>query len=689
MRHRFFAAIAASFAMTVLLGAAAISGSGDDPYLWLEETEGKDALNWVEGRNAIALSRLKSDPTYQSDYDTILSILDAPDRIPAAGLHGEWAFNFWQDEDNVRGIWRRTKISSYRAPSPQWETLLDIDKLAAAENKNWIFKGSDCSPGLNRCLVALSPGGGDTVVWREFDMTSRAFTPDGFTLPEAKAEAAYFNDNTILFSTDFGSGTLTKSGYPRIVKLWRRGQVVADAAAPNVYFGPGGSLALIERDVSFFETEYHVLTEGGRTVKLPLPLYASVRTAFGGDLLLTLRQDWTPEGNPKIAQGSLVAFALKEFLATRKMPRVSVLYTPDARSTINGVQTSRDAVYASVFENVTGSIRVFTRGNNGWTSTRLNLPEGGSTRTASANPFGPEAHVTHQGFLNPNTLYETDGAKVTPLKALPAKFDAAPYEQAQYEATSADGTKIPYFLVRAKNASGPQPMVLYGYGGFEISMPPFYWSNAGKVWLSRGGAYAIANIRGGGEFGPAWHEAALKENRQKAFDDFIAVAEDMIRRGLTTPAKLGIMGGSNGGLLVGTVAVQRPDLFGAVVCQVPLLDMIRFPLLGAGASWVGEYGDPEIPAERAAILKYSPYQNVKPGTKYPSIFFVTATSDDRVTPVHARKMAAKMEAQGHEVLFYENRDGGHAAAANHAQQAEMNALTFAYFRQELGVTSSP
>ncbi len=695
MRHRFVAAIASGFAMTLLLGAAPLPATGDDPYLWLEETNGKDALNWVEQRNKISLARLKSDPSYQSDYNTILSILDAPDRIPAASLHGAWAFNFWQDEEHVRGIWRRTAISSYRTSSPQWETLLDIDKLAAAENKNWVFKGGDCAPDLSRCLIALSPGGGDTVVIREFDMASRTFLGDGFNLPEAKAEAEYADADTVLFSTDFGAGTLTQSGYPRIVKKWRRGQRVADATTlfegraedvsvrANVFAGSSGSVALIERDVSFFESEYHVLAEDGRTVALPLPLHANIRTEFGGDLLLTLRQAWTPEGNPPIAQGSLVAFPLKEFLATRKMPRVSVLFTPDMRSTINGVQSSRDAVYASVFENVTGSIRVFKPGAGGWTSTRIALPEGGSTRTASANPYGPEAHVTHQGFLNPNTLFETDGAKVVPLKALPAKFDASPYMQAQYEAVSADGTKIPYFIVRAKNASGPQPVVLYGYGGFEISMPPFYLSSAGSIWLSRGGAYAVANIRGGGEFGPAWHEAALKLNRQKAFDDFIAVAEDMIRRGLTTPKQLGIMGGSNGGLLVGAVAVQRPDLFGAVVCQVPLLDMIRFTKLGAGPSWVGEYGDPEIPAERAAILKYSPYQNVKPGVKYPPIFFVTATSDDRVTPVHARKMAAKMEAQGQDVLFYENTEGGHAAAANHAQQAEMNVLTYAYFRQKL------
>jgi prolyl oligopeptidase len=384
----------------------------------------------------------------------------------------------------------------------------------------------------------------------------------------------------------------------------------------------------------------------------------------------------------------LIAFPLKEFVATRKLPRVSVLYMPGPRAAIDQVTAGRDAVYAAIFENVTGSVHAFRMNPAAgtWSNTRLDLPSGGSPHLASANDFGPEAYFSFQGFLTPTTLFAAKGLGApAQIKSSPARFDAAPYTTVQYEATSRDGTKIPYFVVRAKNAAGPTPMLLYGYGGFEISQTPFYWSSAGRLWLGKGGAYAVANIRGGGEFGPAWHEAALKTNRQKAYDDFIAIAEDLVKRGLTTSQQLGIMGGSNGGLLVGAVAVERPDLFGAVVCQVPLLDMIRFPKLGAGASWVGEYGDPENAVERAAILKYSPYQNVKAGVKYPPIFFVTATSDDRVTPVHARKMAAKMEAQGHDVLFYENTEGGHAAAANHAQQAEMNALGYVYLAQKLGL----
>ena len=681
---------------TAMYGAEA----PDDPYLWLEDIHGAKALDWVKEKNAVSLKLLKSDPDYQKDYEAILAILDADDRIPMGQLHGAAVFNYGQDPAHVRGIWRRTNVASYETPTPQWDTLLDVDRLAAAEGKSWVFKGANCSPDLSRCLISLSPDGGDTVVLREFDPTAKRFVDEGFALGEAKAEAAYVDANTVLFSTDFGTGTLTQSGYPRIVKLWRRGEPLANAkivfegkvqdviASPAVFHGPTGSTAIVSRAISYFENEYFAVTQDGGTVALPLPSSADLKAEFGGNLIATLRKDWTPDGQATIRQGALIAFPLKEFMASRKLPRVSVLYTPGPRAAIDQVTSGRDAVYAAIFENVKGSIHAFrlNAATGAWSNTRLEMPLGGSPHLASANDFGPEAYFTFQGFLTPTTLFAAKELG-TPavLKSSPARFDAAPYTSVQYEATSRDGTKIPYFVVRAENAAGPTPMLLYGYGGFEISQTPFYWSSAGRLWLGKGGAYAVANIRGGGEFGPAWHEAALKTNRQKAYDDFIAVAEDLVKRGLTTSKQLGIMGGSNGGLLVGTVAVERPDLFGAVVCQVPLLDMIRFPKLGAGASWVGEYGDPENAVERAAILKYSPYQNVKAGVKYPPIFFVTATSDDRVTPVHARKMAAKMEAQGHDVLFYENTEGGHAAAANHAQQAEMNALGYVYLAQKLGL----
>ncbi|HXJ03259.1 MAG TPA: prolyl oligopeptidase family serine peptidase, partial [Micropepsaceae bacterium] len=550
--------------MALILGtvtAMYAADAGDDPYLWLEDIHGDKPLEWVAGQNAIALKQLKSDPDYQKAYDSILSLLDADDRIPMGELHGDSVFNFWQDPAHVRGIWRRSTIASYETPNPQWDILLDVDRLAAEEGKSWVFKSAHCSPDLARCLISLSPGGGDTTVLREFDPNAKRFVEEGFALGEAKAEAVYIDENTILFGTDFGTGTLTQSGYPRIVKMWRRGQKIEDSkivfegkpedviASPGVLRSANGTIAVVSRAVSFFDTEYFYVTPDGGTIPLPLPLSADLKAAVGDDLFFTMRKDWKPEGQGAIKQGALIAFPLKAFLATNKLPMISVLYAPGPRASIDGVASGRDALYAAIFENVTGSVHMFRpNSSGGWRETKLNLPAGGSPGIASVNDLGPQAYFAYQGFLTPTTLFAAkDPASVpTPIKALPARFDAAAYATAQYQAVSKDGTKIPYFVVRAKEAKGPTPMLLYGYGGFEISQTPFYWSSMGRVWLPKGGAYAVANIRGGGEFGPAWHEAALKTNRQKSYDDFIAVAEDMVKRGLTTPRQLGIMGGSNG-----------------------------------------------------------------------------------------------------------------------------------------------
>lgn len=492
---------------------------------------------------------------------------------------------------------------------------------------------------------------------------------------------------------------MTASGYPRIVKRWQRGEAL-DAAAqlfegiaedvgvwPFVLRGTNGPMPMVVRAVSFFESEYFFVEDDNSTLMLPLPLSAELQGMNGDQVLVTLRSNWARDGHEVIPQGTLFSFSWAAFLATQTIHDVDILFTPGPRSSIETVATGKNAVYVSIFNNVTGSVHAFRFVDGAWQNEELGLPEGGSTNVSSVNEFGSEAFFTFQGFLTPTTLYLDQGDDAPrAIKSLPARFDASGATATQYEATSKDGTQIPYFVVRPNDADGPAPSILYGYGGFENSLNPWYWSSVGRIWLPKGGAYAVANIRGGGEFGPAWHEAALKTNRQLAYDDFIAVAEDMIARGLTTPDQLGIMGGSNGGLLVGAVAMQRPDLLKAVVCQVPLLDMIRYMEIGAGASWEGEYGDPSDPIERQAILAYSPYQNVRPWEHYPNIFFVTATSDDRVTPVHARKMAALMEAQGHDYLFYENTDGGHAAAANNAQYAEMLGLTYTYFAQELGLT---
>jgi prolyl oligopeptidase len=673
-----------------------------DPYLWLEDIHGSNALDWVTAQNAKSAGILQTGPDYQKDYDAILKVLDATDRIPAGNLNHNYVFNFWQDAQYPKGIWRRTTIADYANAQPQWDTLLDLDKLAADEKENWVWKGADCAPSLQHCLISLSRGGGDADVVREFDLGTKTFLKDGFMLPEAKSDITYLDEDSVLFGTDFGPGTKTTSGYANIVKLWRRGTPMADAktvytgqlsdvtSAGTVMQGPGQSIPMVVRDITDFTTEYFYVLPDGSTMKLPLPPGADLKGASQGNLIFTLRDDWTPPGGKPIAKGSLIAFPVMPYVKAKMLPTFTVLYTPDAKSSIDEVAPGRDAVYASIYNNVTGSIHVFRPGSTGgWSDTRLDLPTGGSTHIVSANDWGPEAHFNFQSYTQPPTLYADAGDdKLVAIKSLPARFDASNLKTEQFFATSKDGTQIPYFVTRTKNLAGPAPTILYGYGGFEISMTPSYSANFGLLWLNKGGVFVVANIRGGGEFGPAWHQAALQANRQKAYDDFQAVAEDLMKRGITTPKQLGIMGGSNGGLLVSANMVERPDLFGAVVCQVPLIDMIRYTQIGAGASWTAEYGDPARPADRDWILKYSPYQNVKAGKTYPPVFFVTATSDDRVTPVHARKMAALMEAQGHDVLFYENTDGGHAAAANHKQSAEMWAQSFVYLKQKLGLDNS-
>ncbi|MEY4965699.1 MAG: hypothetical protein RL274_1282 [Pseudomonadota bacterium] len=675
----------------LLLGSVLASGAFalDDPYVWLEEVHGAKPLAWAKEQNSKALTPLRADPRYRKNYDSVLSVLDATDRIPTGSLRGGNVYNFWQDAKNPKGLWRRTSIASYQTASPNWELLLDVDALAKGESENWVFKGATCAPGETRCLVRLSRGGGDAVVTREYDLKTMTLMTDGFTLPEAKVDIEYLDGDTILFGT--ARDGETNSGYARTIKMWKRGTPIAAApllyvgkkedvlVAPMVFHTKEGSFPFMVRAVSFFESEYFAV-ENGKSRKLDMPLSADVKAMIDRALIAVLREDYEKDGM-KFPRGALVAF--------RDGQTPQVIFAPGPRQSVEAVGAGRDKLYAAITSNVTGAVHVFTGPKNkqsGWSSKVLTLPGAGTASIVSTNDDGPEVIFSFQNYLTPTTLYFDAGNDVPgPIKSLPARFDASGMVTEQFEATSKDGTRIPYFVTRPKKLSGPAPAVLYGYGGFEISLTPSYSANFGRLWLSHGGIYVVANIRGGGEFGPAWHNAALKTNRQRAYDDFAAVAEDLQRRKLTTPKQLGILGGSNGGLLVSTVMVQRPDLFGAVVCQVPLIDMIAYTHIGAGASWVGEYGDPAIPAERDYILTYSPYQNVKKGVKYPPVFFVTATSDDRVTPVHARKMAARMVEQGHEVWFYENTDGGHSAAADHRQAAEMWALSFVYLAEKLGL----
>jgi prolyl oligopeptidase len=690
------------------VAAFAADVADNDPNYWLTDIRGAKPLAWVKEQNAKSEGVLKADPYYTQTRAALLKSLDIKDRIPLGNLDHGKVYNFWQDAEHVRGLWRRAPLAEYRKADPKWEVLLDVDKLDADQHKDWVFEGARCTPSDARCLVQLSPGGGDASEVREFDPKTHQLLADGFTLPAAKSNAIYVDENTILFATDFGPGSLTKSSYPRILKLWHRGEKQSDAKTvfevgqndisvrALIEHGPGGltnndATILIERGVSFFENEYSFMAADGTTTKLPLSLGANIQGMTKGNLILTLRDDWKV-GDQTYPRGALLAFPLADFLRDKTMPKIGVLFTPDSHSTVDTVSVGRDAIYASIYHDVTGSIHVFRSGKDGWSDTTLDLPKGGSTTVVSADDWAPGAMFTYESFLQPPTLYEDSGdGKVAAIKSQAPLFDATHIVSEQFWATSADGTKVPYFLIHRDDAKANVPTILYSYGGFELSLNPWYWNDghrpldAGQVWISKGGAIAVANIRGGGEFGPAWHQAALKEHRQRAFDDFAAVGKDLETRGFTTPAHLGIVGASNGGVLTTVTMIQHPEMLNAVVSQRPLVDMLRYTRFGAGASWVAEYGDPDKPEDRAYIEKYSAYQNVKPDVKYPGILFITETSDDRVTPIWARMMAAKMEAQGHDVLFNESSDGGHGPGSTNAAQADMWALSYTYLKQRLGL----
>lgn len=675
----------------------------DDPYLWLEEVEGERALEWVHARNKECFAELEADARYGKFLSQAEKLLNAKDRIPYGSIRGKYVYNFWQDAEHVRGIMRRTTPESYRLAKPEWETVLDIDALAKAEDENWVYKGTTwLAPDYERCLIKLSRGGTDASVHREFDTLAKRFVEGGFALPEAKSGVTWLDRDTLLVGTDWGEGSLTESGYPRVAKRWKRGTPLAKATTifegrhedigiwPRVMDSGEETIALVDQSLTFFAGAYHVIGPDGEMTRLPLQESADLAGFYAGRLLFTLREAWEVDGQTH-AQGALLAINAAVFQATGKLPTIETIYTPDERTSIEGVTVSRSGLYVTLLQNVKGRILRFSVNpqSGQWSSKPVPLPENGTVSISAAGPHSETIFINYEDHVTPDRLSEFDAGanKLSTLKSLAARFDAGDLEVHQHMAKSADGTAVPYFVIHRKGLKpdGSTPTILYGYGGFEISLKPSYSATIGKLWLERGGAYAVANIRGGGEFGPRWHKAALKTERQRAYDDFIAVGEDLAKRGITSPKHLGISGGSNGGLLVGAIFTQRPDLLNAVVCRVPLLDMIRYTKLLAGASWAAEYGDPEDPKMREAILRYSPYQNVFPDKKYPKVFIETSTKDDRVHPGHARKMVARMREQGHEVLYYENTEGGHAAGANLKQHARRYALEYVYFSRQLGL----
>jgi prolyl oligopeptidase len=671
-----------------------------DPFLWLEGVEDEDALAWVRTQNARTLARLEADPRYQGLYDTVLQIITAEDRIPYPMFLGEGVANFWQDSTHVRGLSRRTTLASYRTSDPQWETILDFDALAAAEGKNWVNHGASILPPEDRhAMLALSDGGKDAVTLREFDVVAHAFIDGGFLLPEGKQTASWLDRDTLFVARDWGPGTMTASGYPYIVKRWRRGTPLDTAeeifrgvpedvsVRVGVLRDPDGATrgAVATRAVDFYVSERFLLTDAG-PIKLPLPGKASLQAFVSGQMVFSLEEEWS-RGGATFPSGALVSLDLDAFKADPGGAQATLVYAPGPRETIEGVAACRSRLLAAIYRNVRGSAVSYRFVDGAWQAIPLSLPDNASVSLVSVNDGDDTAFIDVASYLLPNTLYLTDlsTAAVEPLKSMPARFDASKAVVEQFDAISHDGTGIPYFVVRPRDLAfdGDAPTLLYGYGGFQVSMNPGYSGALGKMWIEPGGVYVVANIRGGGEFGPDWHQAALKEHRQRAYDDFIAVAEDLIRRKITSPRRLGIMGGSNGGLLMGVMLTQRPDLFGAIVCQVPLLDMLRFHKLLAGASWMAEYGNPDNPAERPFLERISPYHHLHFGAAYPEVFFLTSTKDDRVHPGHARKMAAKMASMGLPFLYYENIDGGHAAAANLQERAHRTALEFTYLFQQL------
>ncbi|WP_250434346.1 prolyl oligopeptidase family serine peptidase [Hanstruepera flava] len=668
----------------------------DDPYLWLEEVDGEKALDFVSTQNQKTIDKLTSTSYYQDIYDKALAIYNSTDRIAYPTTYGDYVYNFWKDKDHVRGIWRRTLRSDYLSGNPNWETLLDIDALSKQDDVKWVYKGaSGLHPDYNRFLVRLSKGGGDAVVTKEFDANTKQFIEDGFYIPEAKGNSAYVHQNTILVASNFGDNTMTTSGYPNQIKLWKRGTALKDAKL--IHEGNStdvGSWGAVMRDgEKSYVMAYQAITFYTRSVKvwhnnsmvtLDIPDDAAPSGILNNQLILDLKSDWTVAGQT-FKQGAIISLNMTDLLDGKHT--VHAIYQPDAYSSVSGISTTKNKLLLNLLTNVTSKLYIYSFNATAWTSEQVKAPDYGNLSVVDTDELSDAYFFQFENFLTPETLYSANAQDntVKAFQSLPAYFDGNKYKVKQFMATSKDGTKIPYFVVGAKDMpiNGSNPTLLNAYGGFEVSRTPFYLGSMGENWLENGGVYVLANIRGGGEFGPKWHQAGLKENRQRVYDDFHAVAEDLIARKVTSPEHLGIMGGSNGGLLVGVGFTQRPDLYNAVVCQVPLLDMKRYNKLLAGASWMGEYGNPDIPEEWAYIKQYSPYQNVHKDTDYPEVFFYTSTRDDRVHPGHARKMAAKMLDMGHPIYYYENTEGGHAGSSTNEQRAKSSAMGLSYLLMKL------
>jgi len=685
----------------LLLAPAAISAqtAPDDPYVWLEDKDGARAMAWVEEENAKSLPRLQSDPRYQGFYRDALKVSSAQDRIPTPEQVNGRILNLWRDTAHPHGVWRATSLASFAAKKPAWKVLLDLDALGKAEGRNWVWKGFSCLPPEERlCLIRLSEGGEDAVTVREFDVVAGKFVGGGFNLPTSKQDVSWLDKDTLLVARDWGAGTITSSSYPFVVKLLRRSEPLSGATeifrgtisdtgvSPQVLTDASGNrLALIVRSRTFFESD-KLLYDGKRVSSLHIPGRVDAMGMVRGQVVFQLNEDWAPLGVPRIPAGAVVAVGLADLRKGGELsPRV--IFQPGRRQAVQGVAVTRDKLLIAYTDNVRGRVAIFAPGPKGWTARQVPVPDNLSIDLGASTDRSNTAFFFLTGYLTPTTLWGVDaatGAK-RQFKSTPARFDASTHVVEQFEAISTDGTKIPYFVVHRKDMprDGSTPTIMTGYGGFLASETPYYSGMVGKLWIERGGSFVDTNIRGGGEFGPAWHEAGRKTKRQIIYDDFAAIANDLFARNFTSATRLGIYGGSNGGLLMGVEFNQHPELWKAVVIQVPLLDMLRYEQIQAGASWVDEYGSVSVPEERAFLAKISPYHNLRRGGVYPEPFIWTTTKDDRVGPQHARKFAARMAEYGLPYLYYEDTAGGHGGDADITQRSRIQALEMVYFSQKL------
>lgn len=668
--------------------AAPAPENAHDPHLWLEEVTSDDALAWVRARNQPTLTEF-GGAEFERMRGEALEVLDTDARIPYVVRRGEYLYNFWRDAANPRGLWRRTTLDSYRTHSPEWDVLIDVDELGRADDEKWVWVGAGViEPDHTRALIGLSAGGSDASIVREFDMATREFVAAGFELPEAKSQVAWADPDTVLVGTDFGADSLTESGYPRVIKRWRRGTPLA--AAETVFEGarsdvrvsasvdrtPGFERVFLGRALDFWNEEIYEL-RGPELIRIDAPTDASV-SIHREWILIELRTDWYI-GDATYTAGSLLAADYDEFLSGTAELRV--VFEPDEHTSLNHFAWTKDRLLIVTLADVASHVEIATPGV--WRREPVaGIPAATNTVVVAADDTGDEFFLDSGGFVTPSRLMRGTGdTQLDPIKSAPAFFDAEKMSVAQYFVSSKDGTSIPYFVVRPTapdGSDGPSPTLLSGYGGFESANTPAYSGVLGRLWLARGGTYAVANIRGGGEYGPGWHTQAMRDGRHKVAEDFAAVATDLVERGITTAELLGARGGSNGGLLIGIMLTQYPEKFGALVCDVPLLDMRRYHLLLAGASWMAEYGDPDNPDDWKFISEYSPYQNISTARDYPPVLMTTSTRDDRVHPGHARKMTAGLEAAGHRVWYYENIEGGHAGAADNEQVAFKSALSYSF-----------